>query len=161
MDGESHDSGMLVTFDCLQRMSDGKPGKVRCQEIWRGTIEEFRASHRGVAIIGYSRMEDGQVEAPVMLNERLEVAVGRRPQAQPADGHRPQAQPTDGQRPEAGPQAHEVRILRDGDSYIKVCGDKVYRLQWTEYDDQSSEFDRRIKVEDGRIMVTEWRELSE
>lgn len=153
-DIESHDNCLLVTFERLQAMTGGELERVRCQEMWQGSLESFRAAHHGVAIVGYNQMEDGQVGASVMLNEKLQV-----PGQSPAAGA---VTPEVVRKAEAAardPANVPERVYRDGDSYIKTVGERVFRLGWTEYDDASAPFDRKIQVRDGRIYVTTWKEL--
>lgn len=157
---ESHDNGIFITFEHYTRLTSGEVSKTRDQIIWKGSLDSFRKKFPGVAVIGYSPMEDGQVGQVVRLNETLKDRNAQ--PAQKADGDCAGCDVGEPRPVTDDERKTDFKILRDGDSYIKICGGKVYKLEWQKYDDASAEFDKKIKVgDDGEIVVTAWRELGE
>lgn len=165
---ESKDSGYLITFDHYIRMMDGRIEKNRSQTIFNGPISEFKKRNPMVAIIGYNEMHDGEVsESSVMLNEKLpplkqpdkSISGTITPEMMAKAGE--SANKIQNKEPVVQPEVQKERIVKDGDSYIKIVGNKIFKLNWCDYDDASAKFDEKIKVEDGIIKVMKWQELNE
>lgn len=184
-------AGIFVKFWKPFKGTDGKIGKTADQLLFPGTLQQFRERFKGVCVIGYHAVDDdGTVleNSCVMLNEPYvpppklaeEIAFNEslKAMASAAEGPQkpqetasqtvvqPQAQPSV---PAAASQisraASAERIYESGDSFIKVAGDKVYQLQWKEYDDSQAPFDQRVRATIGndgvsKIEITVWEELS-
>ena len=167
--------GILIFFDHYIRMPDGRIEKTRDQAAWRGTVEQFKARNPNVAIIGYHEISDeGEVsEACTMLNEKLPPLP--KPEDNPNNGaitpemmqkaieniNKPSVPTMPSPATEQPVKTIAQRIVKDGDSYIKIVGDKIYKLDWVEYDDEKAEFDKKVRVDgNGKIQITQWRELN-
>ena len=167
--------GILIFFDHYIRMPDGRIERTRDQAAWRGSVEQFKAKNPNVAIVGYHEInEDGEVgETCVMLNEKLPPLP--KPEDNPNNGaitpevmqkaieniNKPSVPTMPSPAAEQASAQMQERVVKDGDSYIKIVGNKIYKLDWIDYDESKAEFDKKVRVtEDGKIQITQWRELN-
>lgn len=166
--------GIMVTFWHYMRMSDGRIEKSRDQMAFPGTVEQFKKANPNTAVVGYHEIVDGVVtETCTMLNEKLpdlqkpnEAISGaitpemvQKAVEKANVQEKPQKNTTNGVSAQNVQQHFDDKVYKDGDSYIKISGGKVFKLKWSEYDDSKAEFDKKIKYVDGKIMVTKWEEL--
>lgn len=182
-------AGIFVKFWKPFKGTDGKIGKTADQLLFPGTLQQFRERFRGVCVIGYHAVDDdGTVleNSCVMLNEpyvpppelaeEIAFSEGLKAMASAAEGpqkpHKAASQavvqpqsPIASVAPQISRAASAERIYENGDSFIKIAGDKVYQLRWKEYDDTQAPFDQRVRITAGesdapKIEITVWEELS-
>jgi len=176
-------SGVFVTYWKLSNLSDG-PKYHHDQVAFKGgDINAFRKRFGNPRIVGYNEInDDGEIsEACVMLNEPPPPLPGSIPVAQNASGgiSAPLGtqQPTEATPqmsvavsaptpvPTSLPEPPKPKIVRNGNQYLKIEGDKISSLEWEQYDDSKAEFDDRIRAtvkDDGQILIerTVWKELT-
>ena len=179
MEDNASGSGMYVTFERYMQMRDGRVEKVRDNLLFSGSLKQFKGMHPNFAIIGYHPMNEGEVSPnAVMLNEvlpPLPSTVNNAPMAvitpellqKAADAamnpvvaapHAPQLAAPAPNKPQNVPP--EEKIIKDGDSYLKMAGGKIFKLTWSDYDDEAAPFDKKIRSSaDGKLQLTTWVEL--
>lgn len=170
--------GISVNIKRYQRMSSGMLEPVSDTIIFNGNIQQFKKIYKNCAIISYCTVnEEGAIDTGsiVPVGEKLPelpksnvagmidgntingaIEQAKQPIAQPA------AQPLIAQLP---PVPSE-KILKDGDTYIKLSGNKVFRLVWVPYDDNKAPIDNKVRITTnpdgtGVIETTTWKELAE
>ncbi|MFA5543992.1 MAG: hypothetical protein WDA47_09470 [Bacilli bacterium] len=188
-------AGVFVTFWKLSNLSDGPRYHRDQVAFRGGGIDEFRKQFGNPRIVGYHEINsEGEIsEASIMLNEKPpSINNASNPSTQPSNQQNTTTIPEgatfdpsmvtnqlqQNQAPVVAPEQSnqqlviqpvqpkiKPKILKNGESYLKIDGDQVHSLVWEEYDDAKSEFDRRIRAtigEDGstiKIEHTVWREL--
>lgn len=188
-------AGVFVTFWKLSNLSDGPRYHRDQVAFRGGGIDEFRKQFGNPRIVGYHEINsEGEIsEASIMLNEKPPSInnasnLSTQPLNQQSTAAVPEGATFDpsmmtnqlqqdqvllvapeqsNQQPVAqlAQPKPKSKILKNGESYLKIDGEQVHSLVWEEYDDTKSEFDHKIRAtidEDGstiKIEHTVWREL--
>lgn len=169
-------NGIFVTYWKLMHLSDG-PKYCQDQVAFKGGgINEFRRVFKNPRIIGYHEInDDGEVEsAAIMLNEPPPPLPGAIPVAQnkQEDSSVPPVITSAKENaletpslPSPPQDPIKPKIVKNGNQYLKIEGDKISSLEWEQYVDSEAKFDDRIRATatgNGQILIerTVWKELS-
>jgi len=142
---------------------------------YQGSYADFKRDpvFKMSAVVRYTQILDGQMDesSVVMVNETLRpLPPGRTLDPNMVGAIKPEAIAGAPQLIQPPPHGQvplnisvQPKILKDGDSYIKVEGAKVSRLVWGKYVDEDQPIDNRVRVdaETGEISITKWVVLGE